>query len=74
MGGSAYAQVSTTDWQISATTAKTTKAKRAKKSKAAKSNVSFHNGSAETTPDRERRLRRECQGRANSGLCEGFTR
>lgn len=74
VGGSAHAQYSTTGWQISATTAKSTKPKRAKKAKTAKSSVTFHNGSAESTPDRERRLRRECQGRSNSGMCEGFTR
>ncbi len=74
IGGSAHAQYNPTGWQISANTDQSTKPKRAKKAKTTKSSVTFHNGSAESTPDRERRLRRECQGRANSGLCEGFTR
>ncbi|MEN9844371.1 MAG: hypothetical protein RLZZ612_2200 [Pseudomonadota bacterium] len=29
--------------------------------------------SGETVADRERRLRRECKGRANAGACLGFT-
>lgn len=29
--------------------------------------------SGETVTDRERRLRRECKGRANAGACLGFT-
>ena len=31
-------------------------------------------GSAESTPERERRLKRECRGRPNAGACEGYTR
>lgn len=74
VGNAAHAQFGYTSWEITATTAKTKSTKSSKKTKSAKSSVSFHNGSAESTPDRERRLRRECQGRSNSGLCEGFTR
>ncbi len=51
---------------------KPVKSKPQKKSSGGK--VSFHNGSGESTPERERRLKRECKGRSNSGLCEGFTR
>ena len=34
--------------------------------------VTFNNGSEETTPARNARLKRECKGRANSGMCSGF--
>jgi hypothetical protein len=60
------------------TTNKTTTAKKPKKEKKAKGTkaggVSFHEGSAETRAERERRLMRECKGRPNAGLCEGFAR
>jgi hypothetical protein len=36
--------------------------------------IQFDRGSAESTPERERRLLRECKGRNNAGACEGFTR
>jgi hypothetical protein len=48
------------------------KSKTAKKSKGGK--ISFNDGSAESRSERDRRLKRECKGRSNSGLCEGFTR
>ncbi len=51
---------------------KSVKSKAQKKSSGGK--VTFHNGSGESTLERERRLKRECKGRSNSGLCEGFTR
>jgi hypothetical protein len=35
-------------------------------------NIRFDRGSEETTRDRERRLARECKGRANAGACSGF--
>lgn len=31
-------------------------------------------GSAETTAERERRLKRECRGQNNAGACLGYTR
>ena len=38
------------------------------------SKVTFHKSpSEESRADRERRLRRECQGRPNAGACLGFT-
>jgi hypothetical protein len=52
--------------------AKAKKAKSGKKSKS--SRVSFHDGSAESRSERDRRLMRECKGRSNSGVCEGYTR
>jgi hypothetical protein len=48
------------------------KVKAAKKSKGG--GVSFHDGSAESRSERDRRLSRECKGRSNSGVCEGYTR
>jgi hypothetical protein len=48
------------------------KTKAAKKSKGGK--ISFNDGSAESRSERDRRLKRECKGRSNSGLCEGYTR
>jgi lipopolysaccharide export LptBFGC system permease protein LptF len=51
------------------------KEKKAKGTQAAKGgSVTFHEGSGETRSERERRLTRECKGRPNSGLCEGFAR
>jgi hypothetical protein len=38
------------------------------------SGVTFHDGSAESRSERDRRLKRECKGRSNSGVCEGYTR
>jgi hypothetical protein len=52
--------------------AKTKKTKSGKKSKGGR--VSFHDGSAENRSERDRRLMRECKGRSNSGVCEGYTR
>ena len=51
------------------------KAKKPKKSRAKKGGgVTFHDGSAESRSERDRRLTRECKGRSNSGVCEGYTR
>jgi hypothetical protein len=51
------------------------KAKKPKKSKAKKGGgVTFHDGSAESRAERDRRLMRECKGRTNAGVCEGYTR
>lgn len=51
------------------------KAKKPKKSRAKKGGgVTFHDGSAESRSERDRRLSRECKGRSNSGVCEGYTR
>lgn len=53
-------------------TKKPKKPKAAKKSRGGK--VTFHEGSAESRAERDRRLSRECRGRSNSGVCEGYTR
>lgn len=54
---------------------KENKPKKEKKAKAAKGGgVSFHDGSAESRAERDKRLLRECKGRPNAGLCEGYAR
>lgn len=34
----------------------------------------YDRGSAETTPERTARLKRECKGGVNAGACAGYTR
>jgi hypothetical protein len=51
------------------------KPKKERKTKGKKGGgVTFYEGSGETRAERDRRLKRECRGRSNSGLCEGYTR
>jgi hypothetical protein len=39
------------------------------------SSVKFHKAPSEESPAaREKRLKRECKGRPNAGMCSGFTR
>lgn len=39
------------------------------------SKVTFHKSPSEEAPAvREKRLRRECKGRPNAGMCAGYTR
>lgn len=39
------------------------------------SKVTFHKAPSEEAPaERERRLKRECKGRPNAGMCAGYTR
>lgn len=39
------------------------------------SKVTFHKAPSEEAPAaREKRLKRECKGRPNAGMCAGFTR
>jgi 50S ribosomal subunit-associated GTPase HflX len=60
------------------TPAEGSKAKKPKKEKKAKAKkgggVTFHEGSGETRAERDKRLMRECKGRPNAGLCEGYAR
>ncbi len=74
----ALAAVPITALTSSSAIAKEATAKKPKKEKKAKAKkgggVTFHEGSGETRAERERRLMRECRGRPNSGLCEGFAR
>lgn len=62
----------------SSTPAEGSKAKKPKKEKKAKAKkgggVTFHEGSGETRAERDKRLMRECKGRPNAGLCEGYAR
>jgi hypothetical protein len=54
------------------------KAKKPKKERKAKGKkgggVTFYEGSGETRAERDKRLLRECRGRPNAGLCEGYAR
>jgi len=51
------------------------KPKKAKKSKGKKAGgATFHKGNGESRAERDKRLTRECKGRPNSGLCEGYAR
>jgi hypothetical protein len=60
------------------TTQSTGQAKKPKKEKKTKGKkgggVTFYEGSGETRAERDKRLSRECRGRPNSGLCEGYAR
>lgn len=50
-------------------------AKKPKKVKAKKGGgATVLHGSAESRSERDRRLMRECRGRPNAGLCEGYAR
>jgi hypothetical protein len=54
---------------------KANKPKKEKKAKGKKGGgVTFYEGSGETRAERDKRLLRECKGRPNAGLCEGYTR
>jgi hypothetical protein len=63
-------------WSLSAKsdtgTSKPRKPRAAKGSKGG--TVTFDRGSEESRSERDHRLKRECKGRSNSGLCEGYTR
>jgi hypothetical protein len=53
-------------------TAVTAADKPTKKPKRAKAPKPSDKGSAESQPERDRRLLRECRGRPNAGACEGY--
>lgn len=42
------------------------------KKKKTSGSVKYDKGSAETTAERDRRLKRECKGRPNAGACLGY--
>lgn len=48
--------------------------KPAKKARSRKSQPRNAATGGETTPERERRLKRECRGMPNAGACLGYTR
>lgn len=50
----------------------TTKRKSDPTQQAPKARAKFNKGSGETTPERDRRLLRECKGRPNAGACLGY--
>jgi hypothetical protein len=63
--------------QIQAADSSTSKpAQKPKKEKKASGKkgggVTFYEGSGETRAERDKRLMRECKGRPNAGLCEGY--
>ena len=45
---------------------------KSKHKKKKSSTVKYDKGSAETTAERDRRLKRECKGRPNAGACLGY--
>lgn len=62
-------------WAVETFTATTgadkpAKGKKPKQAKAPK--VPTDKGSAESKPERDKRLIRECRGRPNAGACEGY--
>jgi hypothetical protein len=52
--------------------ASTTKRKSDPAQQTPKARAKFNKGSGETTPERDRRLLRECKGRPNAGACLGY--
>jgi Mor family transcriptional regulator len=67
--------IQTTGSSASAPSNKAQKPKKEKKAKAKNGGgVSFYEGSGETRAERDKRLMRECKGRPNAGLCEGYAR
>jgi Mor family transcriptional regulator len=67
--------IQTTGGSSPAEGSKAKKPKKEKKAKAKKGGgVSFYEGSGETRAERDKRLKRECKGRPNAGLCEGYAR
>jgi hypothetical protein len=61
-------------WQAKQSEPGSKKSVKSRSAKKSKSSVTFHDGSAESRSERDRRLSRECKGRSNSGVCEGYTR
>ncbi len=56
------------------TAQKTTTAKKKKAAKPKTSKVKFMPGSEESRAERRARLKIECKGAANAGVCTGYTR
>ena len=61
-------------WSAKKSESGSKKSVKSRKAKKGKGGVTFHDGSAESRSERDRRLTRECKGRSNSGVCEGYTR
>ncbi len=71
---SGVTEIASTSWQTKKSTSGTKKSGKSRASKKGKGNITFSDGSAESRSERDRRLSRECKGRSNSGVCEGYTR
>ena len=71
LASSAYAQ--SPDYADKGLTSNTTKKVVKKKKRQASSKTKFLRGSEETTAERSARLKRECQGGVNAGMCAGYT-
>lgn len=71
MGGTVQAKSPSADSGQSSSKAKKKSAKGAKGSGGGQ--MKILPGSAETTKERNDRLKRECKGRVNAGACAGFT-
>lgn len=68
IGGTVQAKSPSTDGGQSSSKAKKKSAKGASRGQ-----MKILPGSAETTKERNDRLKRECKGRVNAGACAGFT-
>lgn len=68
MGGTVHAKSQSADGGQSSSKAKKKSAKGASRGQ-----MKILPGSAETTKERNDRLKRECKGRVNAGACAGFT-
>ncbi len=77
-GAAQAASFSASDFAINISAKSDTGTKKPRKARASKKskggNISFNDGSAESRSERDRRLTRECKGRTNAGVCEGYTR
>lgn len=74
MGGAVQAKSPSADSGQSTSKAKKKSATGAKGTKtSAGGQMKILPGSAETTKERNDRLKRECKGRVNAGACAGFT-
>jgi hypothetical protein len=78
LGGAAQAgglsSVNSASWLAKKSDSGTYKPRKSRAAKKGKGNITFSDGSAESRSERDRRLSRECKGRSNSGVCEGYTR
>ena len=72
LAGSAYAQ--SPDSADKGLTSKTTKKVVKKKKGQTGGKAKFLRGSEESTAERSARLKRECLGGVNAGMCAGYTR
>ena len=74
LSGAAMAATAATAGNSDETVQPTAKAKKKKAAKAKTSKVKFMPGSEESKAERRARLKIECKGAANAGVCTGYTR